>query len=132
MIAMKSLFDTNILIDYLNGYEQAAEILRKYGNNPAISCITWMEVMVGAKKLDKDKENATRIFLDGFEILNVTSDVAERAVIIRHEKKIKLPDAIIWATAQKNGRLLITRNPKDFKDGDGVILPYDLSGSKIG
>lgn len=23
MIAMKSLFDTNILIDYLNGYEQA-------------------------------------------------------------------------------------------------------------
>ena len=50
MTAQLVLFDTNILIDYLNGIPQAREVLTEYHANPAISAITWMEVMVGAKK----------------------------------------------------------------------------------
>ena len=42
-------------------------------------------------------------------------------------KRIKLPDAIIWATAQTNHRILITRNTKDFaKNEPGVMIPYHL------
>jgi len=44
---MKALFDTNILIDYLNGNEAARIELAHYAQ-PLISSITWMEVMVGA------------------------------------------------------------------------------------
>lgn len=50
MVAQRALFDTNILIDYLNGIPQARDVLVEYHINPAISAITWMEVMVGAKK----------------------------------------------------------------------------------
>lgn len=49
MVAQRALFDTNILIDYLNGIPQAKDVLTEYHINPAISAITWMEVMVVPK-----------------------------------------------------------------------------------
>ncbi|TKI02521.1 type II toxin-antitoxin system VapC family toxin [Martelella alba] len=126
MIAQSALFDTTILIDYLNGIAQAKDTLEKFSHKPAISVITWMEVMVGAKKMSPEQETQTRQFLAQFLLLPVTDEVSERAVIIRHESKIKLPDAIIWATAQVNSRTLISRNPKDFGPESGVIMPYQL------
>ncbi|PWC12922.1 type II toxin-antitoxin system VapC family toxin [Brenneria corticis] len=126
MMAQSVLFDTNILIDYLNGIAQAKNTLEKFSHKPAISVITWMDVMVGAKKMSLEQETRTRQFLAQFFLLPVTDEVSERAVIIRHETKIKLPDAIIWATAQVNARTLISRNPKDFAPESGVIVPYQL------
>ncbi|EHD23395.1 MULTISPECIES: type II toxin-antitoxin system VapC family toxin [Brenneria] len=126
MMAQSVLFDTNILIDYLNGIAQAKNTLEKFSHKPAISVITWMEVMVSAKKMPQEQETRTRQFLAQFLLLPVTDEVSERAVIIRHETKIKLPDAIVWATAQVNARTLISRNPKDFAPESGVIVPYQL------
>ena len=38
---------------------------------------------------------------------------------------MKLPDAIIWASAQANGLLFVTRNTKDFPANDpGMRMPY--------
>lgn len=39
---------------------------------------------------------------------------------------MKLPDAIILATAQIHRRELVTRNTKDFAGVPGVIMPYQL------
>jgi len=39
--------------------------------------------------------------------------------------RVRLPDAIIWATAQVHGLLLVTRNVRDFPQGEpGVSVPY--------
>ncbi|STQ90073.1 type II toxin-antitoxin system VapC family toxin [Iodobacter fluviatilis] len=120
---VKALFDTNILIDYLNGHEEARNELSRY-TEVAISMITWMEVMAGATDLDRLE---TEAFLQSFELLPVDMHVARRAVEIRQAKRVKLPDAIIWATAQENNLLLVTRNPKDFHaDEPGVRIPYQL------
>lgn len=117
------LFDTNILIDYLNGVEQAKTELDRYSDK-AISLITWMEVMVGATP---ETENLLRSFLSGFDNLPIDEQVANAAVVLRKQHKIKLPDAIVWATAQMDRRLLITRNSKDFSpDEPGVHIPYKL------
>jgi predicted nucleic acid-binding protein len=43
---VKALFDTNILIDYLNGVENARAELRRQAE-PMISTVSRMEVMVG-------------------------------------------------------------------------------------
>ncbi|MFZ0218725.1 MAG: hypothetical protein WAL30_00750 [Candidatus Aquirickettsiella sp.] len=43
---VKALFDTNILVDYLNAVSQARDELGRY-QDKAISVVTWMEVMVG-------------------------------------------------------------------------------------
>jgi predicted nucleic acid-binding protein len=117
------LFDTNILIDYLSGIPQARLELERYSNR-AISVITWMEVMAGATTTD---ERQIRAFLLTFTLLPLTPEVAEQAVNLRREQKIKLPDAIIQATAQIEDRLLITRNTRDFPSRDpGVRVPYRI------
>ena len=120
---MRALFDTNVLVDYLNAVPEALAELRRYSQK-AISIITWMEVMVGA---GNDVESATRAFLKGFDVVALDETIAERAVDLRRKHRIKLPDAIIWATAQTNAMLLVTRNIKDFAaDDPGVRLPYKL------
>jgi predicted nucleic acid-binding protein len=120
---MNALFDTNILIDYLNGLEAARREMERY-NDRAISVITWMEVMAGVSPAHERK---TRVFLATFQNLAINSTVAERAVVLRKQRKIKLPDAIILAMAETEDRLLITRNTKDFPmDHPGVRVPYQL------
>jgi predicted nucleic acid-binding protein len=120
---VKALFDTNILVDYLNAVPQARTELQRY-EEKAVSIITWMEVMVGAAP---GLEAATRHFLGDFRILAVDEKVAERAVSLHRDHRIKLPDAVIWATAQVHALLLVTRNIKDFPERDpGVRAPYRL------
>ncbi|MFA7270173.1 MAG: type II toxin-antitoxin system VapC family toxin [Sterolibacterium sp.] len=120
---VNALFDTNILIDYLNAVPQSRDELDRFANK-AISVITWMEVMVGTTP---KTAAGTRDFLSGFIILPITEEIAERAVEIRQAQRIRLPDAIVWATAQVNHRLLVTRNTKDFSANEpGVRVPYSL------
>ncbi|MEY3782601.1 MAG: hypothetical protein RIS97_779 [Pseudomonadota bacterium] len=123
---VKALFDTNILIDYLNGIPAAKTELDRYTgkDEKAISVVTWMEVLVGTTP---ETDNVTRGFLAGFQSLAIDAPVASRSVEIRKSHKIKLPDAIVWATAQVHGRILVTRNTKDFaEDAPGVRVPYRL------
>jgi predicted nucleic acid-binding protein len=120
---VKALFDTNILIDYLNAVPQARTELQRY-TEKAVSIITWMEVMVGAAG---DVEAATRSFLAAFDVIALDREIAARAVNLRRDHHIKLPDAVIWATAQTQAMLLVTRNTRDFTASDpGVRMPYKL------
>ena len=120
---VKALFDTNVLVDYLNAVPQARTELQRY-TEKAVSSITWMEVMVGATG---DVEVATRSFLSSFEVIALDGEIAECAVSLRRDHHIKLPDAIIWATAQVHAMLLVTRNTKDFSTDDpSVRMPYRL------
>lgn len=93
---VKVLLDTNIVIDVLNGVPEAQEVLDSYPER-SISIITWIEVMVGAPA---DLGEATRAFLKGFEVVGLTQDVADQAVIVRQNHKLKLPDAMIWACSK--------------------------------
>ena len=88
---VRPLFDTSVLVDYLNAVPEARAELQRYPQK-AISIITWMEVMVGA---GNDVESATRAFLKGFDVIPLDETVAERAVELRRNHRIKLPDAII-------------------------------------
>ena len=120
---VKALFDTNVLIDYLAGVKAAKAEFARYPNK-AISTITWMEIQVGTEPDDQLKVDK---FLLKFEVLPITMDVSSEAVGIRKQARIKLPDAIIWATARLEGRVLVTRNKKDFPSSDpGVRIPYAI------
>lgn len=121
---MKAVFDTNILIDYLNAVEAAKEELKRF-RKPAISVITWMEVLIGAKT--PEEEQALQRFLERFEMVELSDSVAKEAVRIRRERRLKLPDAIVWATATVQDALLVTRNTKDFPSNEpSVRVPYQL------
>jgi predicted nucleic acid-binding protein len=118
---VKALFDTSVLIDYLTGVTAANAELARF-EDKAISVVTWMEVMVGTTPAT---EAGTRAFLAGFAQLPIDERVAARAVALQQNKRIRLPDALVWATAQTSDRLLVTRNTKNFDpDEPGVRVPY--------
>lgn len=120
---VKALLDTNVLIDFLRAIPAARNELGRY-ETKAISIITWMEVMVGAPP---EAADATRMFLAGFELIELNEKIAERAVTLRQNHRLKLPDAIIWASAQVQSMLLVTRDTKCFPaDDPGVRMPYRL------
>ena len=123
MVSTKVLFDTNILIDYLSGVAKARSELERFRDR-AISVISWMEVMAGTTPAD---EAQVRAFLMTFRIVPITSGVAERSFLLRRKKSLKLPDAIILASAEVENRLLVTRNSRDFPaGGPGVRIPYKI------
>jgi predicted nucleic acid-binding protein len=130
MGALNALFDTNILIDYLRKLPEAARELDRYKLvNRSISVVSWIEVMAGVRPAN---EEVTRRFLKQFELLPVSDTVAERSAILRRERRINLPDAIIWATAEISGRLLVTRNTRDYPGDDPAVrIPYVVSTSSI-
>ena len=120
---VKALFDTNILIDYLNGVDNARDEIRRF-QPPLISPVSWMEVMVGT---DEREEKAVRRFLARFSTIPIDSQVAELSVQIRKQYRMRLPDAIIWASAKSANALLISRNTKDFPESEPDIrVPYQL------
>src|SRR5277367_1641519 len=106
---VKALFDTNLLIDFLNGNVEANAELRRFPEG-VISLVTWMEVLAGATD---DTAEAILNFLESFECRQITRPIAENAALLRRRNRLKLPDAIVWATAQVEGYLLITRNTRD-------------------
>jgi predicted nucleic acid-binding protein len=118
---VKALFDTNIVIDHLRGLPQARDEIRRHEDR-AISVITWMEVMVGATPA---LLHATQSFLAGFRVIHLEKDIAERAVTLRRKHRIKLPDAIVWASAQIHSMLLVTRDARSFRaDVPAIRRPY--------
>lgn len=121
---MKALFDTNILIDYLNGVERARTEIGR-ARERYISIVTWMEVLAGAH--DSAEEDVIDMFLRDFTVVDLTRRIAREAVDIRRTHRIRLPDAIVWASARSESAVLVTRNTRDFREGEsGVRVPYTL------
>ena len=121
-------FDSNIIIDALAGMEAArAEIDRAtdFGSRAWISRVVWIEVM---SKGEGDGLRRAETLLSGFGIDEVDAEIGRRAAALRRERgRLKALDAIILATAQTRGRVLITRNTKDFPASlPGIRVPYTL------
>ncbi len=118
------LIDTNILIYYLadaipkEELPKVEEILRESFN---VSIITKMEFL-GWKGHTLEGFEKSREFISFAHIIPLTDDIAELAIKLRRKRSIKLPDAVIAATALRYGYTLVTRNVKDFKDIEGLEI----------
>lgn len=117
-------FDSNILIDALNGHVLAhREIAR--ADRPQISRITWIEVL--SKEAGSTLRNI-EIFLGGFGIDEVDAEVSAHAAALRRERpRLRVGDAVILASAQVHQRILVTRNTRDFPaQMPGIRVPYTI------
>lgn len=117
-------FDTNIVIDVLHDRPMAWAELRS-ATRPWISRMTWIEVM---SSVPDAAASETEEFLRLFAIAEIDDEVARRAAAIRQQRRsLKSPDAIVLASAQMRGRILVTRNTKDFPASmPGIRVPYKL------
>jgi predicted nucleic acid-binding protein len=111
------LLDSNTVIDYIAGLypENAQEWLSQLIDDEInVSIITKIEVL----SFNPDEDDNYHVLADFFEAANIfelTSDIVNKTILIRQKQKIKLPDAVIAATALINGLTLVSRNTKDFK-----------------
>ena len=113
---VNSVFDTNILIYHLNdalpkkAFEKIQQLM---ANNATISVITRMEIL-GAPKALNQLDQAQKL-MSAFTEQGLTEAIVDRVINLRQQQRIKLPDAIIAATALQLEKPLVTRNTNDFK-----------------
>jgi predicted nucleic acid-binding protein len=122
MVDEPVLFDTNILIDFTRGIAGAEIEVQRYKDR-AISRMTWVEVLSGGKP---GQQVGYREFLKTFRLIEVSPLISEETVSVRRLRMLKLPDAVILATAIVESRILITRNTRDFTDGGIIRVPYRI------
>ena len=96
MSGTNALFDTNIVIYHMTGYNDVRKYFREF--NPVLSFITELEVLSG-KELDPYQLSFAKEYLSEYSIFNYTLTLKDIIIDIRNQKKLKLPDAIIAATA---------------------------------
>ncbi len=120
---VKYLLDTNTVSDYFSlllpssGIRLLDAVIDKI---PNISVITQIELLCW--KTDAGTERNVADFIEDFKIFEISPTIIERCVAIRKNKKIKIPDAIIAATALAHNYTLITNNEVDFINIKGLKL----------
>lgn len=100
-------------------------------NTPNISVISKIEIL-----RFKTTPNSYKIlddFVNESVILNLDYPIVQTTIAVCRYHKIKLPDAVIAATAIVNDFILVTRNKSDFKNIDGLMLinPWELSSGQF-
>lgn len=129
-MGIKYLWDTNTAIYYLN--QQFPPSAEKFMDRtlkdsiPAISVITEIELLCWKASSEKDLK-ILHDFVGDAMVFELEKDIKLKTANIRKTHKIKLPDAIIAATALTYDFTLLTRNVKDFKNISDlkVINPYE-------
>jgi predicted nucleic acid-binding protein len=121
---MKAVLDSDVLIDYLQGLQSAKAELARY-RAPHYSIISYMELLCGAK--NSNEKQAVETLLSGMKRVDLDEKVARRAVELRQSLRLKLPDAVVLASAEEEGCILVTRNTRDFPANDPrVRFPYSV------
>lgn len=98
------LADTNAIIYLLSGNSCMKPFLKK---TVAISVISYMELLSFSSITD-DEEKRLRQFLSICDLIQIDKQIMEKTIQLRRKYKIKLPDAIIAATAIIHDIPLIT------------------------
>lgn len=104
------LLDTNIVIGFLNGNKVITSFLTAPTKNQKIftvSQITRMELL-GFPNITHDEEIIIKQFLDQTIIFALTDEIADKVIELRKKTRLKLPDAIIVATALVHKLKLVT------------------------
>lgn len=121
------LVDTNTIIDYLEN--KLPEKSNKLIDNIIIqfSVISRIELLVW-KKTTEDQVKILNEFINSSTVFDLNESIILKSIEIRRNYRLKLPDAIIAATAVVNNLPLLTRNTSDFEKVTEIkcIDPYHL------
>ena len=110
MSASSYLIDTNVAIGYLDGQPIARELIRKHGAHPgnsAVSQITRIGLL-SFHALGPDEEARIRVLLAAVAVITLDEDIERETIALRRRTRLKLPDAIIGASARVRGLTLLT------------------------
>ncbi len=118
MSGTKALLDTNLIILLSKQRIDVDSLLASY-DEFYVSIITYMETY-GYEFNNSDEKDIIDAFFELVEVVDVNLSIAQNVIVYKTSKrrKIKLPDAIILATAKYLGADLLTDDWDDFVNID--------------
>ncbi len=108
------LVDSDVLVDHLRGHRR----LVRGADTLHVSAVTRAELFSGRAA----QERGVRRLLEAMIDIPVDVAIAERAGRIRRSSMVRLPDALIAATAIEHRLVLVTRNDRDFAGIKGLRI----------
>jgi predicted nucleic acid-binding protein len=125
------VLDTNVIIFASKQMIDMDKFLTVY-DEFHVSIVTFIEVF-GYEFTNKEERNLIDRLFNIVNIVDVDNGIAELAIAIRKNKnkKIKLPDAIILATAKFLKAPLLTDDWDDFQNIDKDVLIKNIDFFKI-
>lgn len=125
-MGQKFLIDTNSLIDAQmkklpeKGLLFVADAINQ---DFTVSFITYIEFLGY-----KDATQATEDFIALADVIEINKTIIDACIALRKVHRIKVPDAIIAATALAYSYTLITNNESDFANIEGlhIVNPYKI------
>ncbi len=121
------LIDTDVLVEYLRGRQEAVEYLEGLTADLYVSVVSVAELFAGVR--GDQEERSLEQFLLVFTALPVTERVARLGGLYRRDYRPShgtgLADALIAATAEENGSGLVTFNRRRFPMVSRVTVPYE-------
>lgn len=120
---MAWLLDTNVVIDAFAGQPAAVKALAKARSTSVdwigFSAMTRLEVL-GYRGLSAVDDKGLRELLGQFQEVPISQEIIDEAILVRRQAAIKIPDAVIAATAKLRNAAVVTRNLNDFRKVSGL------------
>ena len=123
-MGQRFLIDTSAVVKYLtetlsdNGLTFMDKAL---SSDYKISFVTQIELLVFNTTVYNDILIREQ-FIEATDVIHVNEGIIDKAIYIRRETNIKLPDALIAATAMHYEQTLISTNDRDFDK----VMPLGL------
>ncbi|MDZ4698937.1 MAG: type II toxin-antitoxin system VapC family toxin [Rhodothermales bacterium] len=127
------MIDTNAVIEFLGGMlpPDASQWLEDHVRTQSgyLSVINQIELL--GYFVPQQEMEQLEAFVAACPILALTDQIARRTIALKRQYRIKLPDAVIAASAIEHEMVLITRNLKDFDFVEGlhVMDSHRLKGN---
>ena len=123
------LVDTDVLIDFLRGREQAVSFVNLESDRIIVSSIVVAELYAGVRGGKGDTEQSTlERFLSLFRIVHVTVAIARLGGLYKRDygrsHGVSLADAVVAATATLENAELKTLNVKHYPMFDAIQPAY--------
>ncbi len=118
--------DTDILVDFFRGVEEAVKFVEDNSKKFILSAIVVAELYAGIR--DDNERDILEDFTSLFKIIPVTLEIAKLAGFLRNRfgksHGIGIADALVAATAMVEGAELKTLNIKHYPMFQGIKPPY--------
>ena len=120
------LVDTDVMVDYLRGHEQAASFLKRQAGRVILSSMVVAELYAGVK--GDAEQAALDAVISLFRVVPVTADIAKAGGLLKRDfgksHGVSLADAILAATARAENAQLKTLNVKHYPMIRGLRAAY--------
>jgi hypothetical protein len=115
------LLDSNAIIYFFNGEKKIADLIEKTKDDLFVSFITKIEILA-FEGADRAIQQKIEEFFDEIKIVLIDDGIIEKTIQYRKNTRLKIPDAIICATAKALGLTLVTADKSLSKKIKGIHI----------